>query len=405
VYAPAIANFTVSKKTFTTSITSPFDNTVTDKMNYNDAQDALITAYKNQETIDKKALYLFFLKENTTHSDIKGHMPFNRQFGFIYAANQSITELTRTMAHELGHGAFRLKHTFSNENNFVQDQGQTPNLMDYASGSELLKYQWDECHDFDLGCNWFEDGDEAEINDLKNRIITSFENKIVNNHSITEYYEGWIADLLKYPIFKATFNFVSADQTPPKFHIRNMTKDELVKAKKENTAGFYGKRYVALNQETPFGFTPSVIFEEIFHAGQSSYYGGDNEKTNVLMETEAKLAKVYSIYSSLSKEGQDNNTVVYNKLIKYVERYELNFIIDPDTKAYTFNLPVKHYFFALQSNNKALIKIYEKDFREAIRAIAKQKLGPVYKSTFTAEDFDDYNGETKFFDFILTLKK
>jgi hypothetical protein len=161
VYAPAIANFTVSKKAFTTSITSPFDNTVTDKMNYNDAQDALIKAFKDSVTIDKKALYLFFFKENTTHSDIKGHMPFNRQFGFIYAANQSITELTRTMAHELGHGAFRLKHIFSKENKFIQTEKQTDNLMDYASGSELLKYQWDECHDFDLGCNWFEDGDEA----------------------------------------------------------------------------------------------------------------------------------------------------------------------------------------------------------------------------------------------------
>jgi hypothetical protein len=142
-------------------------------MGYNKAQDVLIKAFKGSVIIDKKALYLFFFKENTTHSDIKGHMPFNRQFGFIYAANQSITDLTRTMAHELGHGAFRLKHTFSNENEFVQDQGQTLNLMDYASGSELLKYQWDECHDFDLGCNWFEDGDEGASKSKSNIKITT----------------------------------------------------------------------------------------------------------------------------------------------------------------------------------------------------------------------------------------
>jgi hypothetical protein len=98
------------------------------------------------------------------------------------------------MAHELGHGAFRLKHTFSDENSFVQDQGQTPNLMDYASGSELLKYQWDECHDFDLGCNWFEDGDEAEIlgqgniscisedlrNSLKGQLFMSPDQKVID---------------------------------------------------------------------------------------------------------------------------------------------------------------------------------------------------------------------------------
>jgi hypothetical protein len=151
-------------------------------MGYNKEQDVLIKAFKNAETINKKALYLFFIKENTTHSDIKGHMPFNRQFGFIYAANQSITELTRTMAHELGHGAFRLKHTFSNENEFVQDQGQTPNLMDYASDSELLKYQWDECHDFDLGCNWFEDGDEAESDNIDKMIkVSLFKSEIIAN--------------------------------------------------------------------------------------------------------------------------------------------------------------------------------------------------------------------------------
>jgi hypothetical protein len=217
-------------------------------MNYNDAQDALITAYKNQETINIKALYLFFIKENTTHSDIKGHMPFNRQFGFIYAANQSITELTRTMAHELGHGAFRLKHTFSNENEFVQDQGQTPNLMDYASDSELLKYQWDECHDFDLGCNWFEDGDDgASKSDDLNRI------------------KKLVAELNK----RAKIKFNETTEKYPKLIIKNIDNFPSVKIREENTgvANAFYEKSASIIAITDIGLSQNDedLIETLFH--------------------------------------------------------------------------------------------------------------------------------------------
>jgi hypothetical protein len=217
-------------------------------MNYNKAQDALIKAFKDSVTIDKKALYLYFIKENTTHSDIKGHMPFNRQFGFIYASNQSITELTRTMAHELGYGAFRLKHIFSNENNFIQDQGQTPNIMDYASGSELLKYQWDECHDFDLGCNWFEDGDEGKsaIDDL-NRI------------------KKLVAELNK----RAKIKFNETTEKYPKLIIKNIDYFPSVKIREENTgvANAFYEKPASIIAITTIGLSQNDedLIETLFH--------------------------------------------------------------------------------------------------------------------------------------------
>jgi len=56
-------------------------------------------------------------------------------------------------AHELGHGAYRLRHTFSEENWYREEQGKISNLMDYVPAArarkaeDLKKYQWDYIHD------------------------------------------------------------------------------------------------------------------------------------------------------------------------------------------------------------------------------------------------------------------
>jgi predicted chitinase len=161
LYAPAVIKWKVSKASLSTDISGTFDNTIGARMGYNDAEKALCSLVKSQSYYNSNTLYLLYLEKPTTHSEIKGHMPFNELFGFIYGKNQSGLEVPRSMAHELGHGAFRLYHTFSNKNDYVQDSLSTQNLMDYTNGTELLKYQWDECHKWHLGINWFADGDEA----------------------------------------------------------------------------------------------------------------------------------------------------------------------------------------------------------------------------------------------------
>ncbi|SDD28409.1 hypothetical protein [Williamwhitmania taraxaci] len=73
--------------------------------------------------------------------DIAGYMPLQKQVGFIYDnPNPHI------VAHELGHGAFNLRHPFSPEN-FIAAQGTTKNLMDYTGTTDLWKHQWDLIHD------------------------------------------------------------------------------------------------------------------------------------------------------------------------------------------------------------------------------------------------------------------
>ena len=74
-------------------------------------------------------------------------MPINGQCGFIFLNNVSTERVARVAAHELGHGVFRLYHTFSSDNRYILPEGTTDNLMDYNGGTALYKYQWDYIHD------------------------------------------------------------------------------------------------------------------------------------------------------------------------------------------------------------------------------------------------------------------
>lgn len=174
IYASSVVQWKVSRiKDFKVNIEGMqngiFDNTdPNNDMDYTDHEKQVKEALKDHRDYNRKTLYLFFIGGKTKDNMLKGYMPFNKQFGFIFRDNQQIQELIRTMAHELGHGAFRLRHPFSPKCPYPQTKGQTNNLMDYVDAGKALqalalhKYQWDEVHDFDLGLNWFEDEEEGE---------------------------------------------------------------------------------------------------------------------------------------------------------------------------------------------------------------------------------------------------
>jgi hypothetical protein len=69
-------------------------------------------------------------------------MPLDGQYGFIFNYNNNST----TLAHELAHGAFNLRHTFSSKAQYQLSQRTTQNLLDYTNATELWKYQWDLIH-------------------------------------------------------------------------------------------------------------------------------------------------------------------------------------------------------------------------------------------------------------------
>ena len=71
---------------------------------------------------------------------LQGEMPRKSRFGYIFSKDGE--ELSKTIAHELGHGLFTLRHTFDSEYAGKKSQDTSSNLMDYAKGTSLAAFQW-----------------------------------------------------------------------------------------------------------------------------------------------------------------------------------------------------------------------------------------------------------------------
>jgi hypothetical protein len=107
---------------------------------------AMKKAYVKSHSIADDVVYLFVVNEAVmSGADLLGKMPRQSQFGFIFVKGASTEDIGRAVAHETGHGAYTLEHTFSS--GIGLSQGSSDNLMDYANGYALLKYQWDAVHD------------------------------------------------------------------------------------------------------------------------------------------------------------------------------------------------------------------------------------------------------------------
>jgi hypothetical protein len=131
-------------------------------------------------------------------------MPRARNIGFIFDNSP------HTIAHELGHGAFNLKHIFSADELGEGLRSQTDNLMDYSptNGSAnklqdaLYKHQWDLIHNPTF-VGWFQGDDEeaAKIDALAQ--LTELLIKIKNgyardtNISLAGYHPYLYADTLR----------------------------------------------------------------------------------------------------------------------------------------------------------------------------------------------------------------
>lgn len=107
---------------------------------YTNDMKTVINKLKRQSDYDRKTLYLFFV--NAPKADRAGYMPLAGDFGFIFNFGSN----TNVIGHELAHGTFNLRHTFSDQAQHYLPEKSTKNLMDYANGTELWKYQWDLIH-------------------------------------------------------------------------------------------------------------------------------------------------------------------------------------------------------------------------------------------------------------------
>lgn len=114
--------------------------------------------------------YVLFYVQNATKLDengnpdnsIHGYMPQGYHYGFIFGGASMAT-----VAHELCHGAFTLKHTFEPGEQYLGAKGSSNNLMDYtnspATATELNHTQWDLIHNPDPALfKFLQDEEEGE---------------------------------------------------------------------------------------------------------------------------------------------------------------------------------------------------------------------------------------------------
>ncbi|MEQ8416434.1 MAG: hypothetical protein RIB71_18270 [Imperialibacter sp.] len=138
--------------------------------NYTGEMNAMIAEFRKAHDREKDTYYIFLVDLPKTATKL-GYMPRKKQWGFVFAGNHNNNEaLTKTIAHELGHGVFHLEHTFSEKG---LPQSQTTNLMDYTpTGTTLYKYQWDYVHDPVNVVTLFDDDEEGAMGVISNSTNT-----------------------------------------------------------------------------------------------------------------------------------------------------------------------------------------------------------------------------------------
>ncbi len=124
---------------------------------YTDEMRDIIRTYEAQRTGDTNTYHLFIVAASA-EIGLQGFMPKKRNFGFITNSDAI------TIAHELGHGPFRLAHTWED---YPALRERTDNLMDYSGGRALLHYQWELIQHPEPMVGWMQDDEEAmSISDI-----------------------------------------------------------------------------------------------------------------------------------------------------------------------------------------------------------------------------------------------
>ncbi|MDH4472527.1 MAG: fibronectin type III domain-containing protein [Fluviicola sp.] len=101
---------------------------------------ALRDAYLAENEVES-GTYLVFIIPEFADPAIDGYMVRGRGLGFV--AQSTLTNaptFAHTLGHELGHGIGGLKHAWGETESL---KGGTNNLMDYSSGTQLIKKQWE----------------------------------------------------------------------------------------------------------------------------------------------------------------------------------------------------------------------------------------------------------------------
>ena len=130
----------------------PTENEFGDLSTYSPEQNAVIAKFTTNRKPKENTYYIFLVNDGTGNH---GYMRLGGQYGFVYSTN------ARTIAHELGHGIFKLEHPFKGKN---ADKGKTSALMDYNQGQDFFYRDWKQINDPKVKLYAFQGQGEGEYN-------------------------------------------------------------------------------------------------------------------------------------------------------------------------------------------------------------------------------------------------
>ncbi|MFJ1428372.1 hypothetical protein ACILD6_07185 [Capnocytophaga canimorsus] len=126
-------------------------NAFGDLSTYSPEQQAIIAWYKSERATKPDTYYVFVGKQEGSQV---GYMRLGGQFGFALDGN------SRTIAHELGHGIFRLEHPFKKDQT---KKGTFRTLMDYAQETTFAYSDWKQINDPKLKIYAFQGQSQGEF--------------------------------------------------------------------------------------------------------------------------------------------------------------------------------------------------------------------------------------------------
>ncbi len=157
VYRQANVKFTVTEKTgfrfnLDTNNVAGLERAGSGINKYSAEMRILRDKFASDTTYDKKANYIFVVSA-FEGGGLDGFMVRGRSMGFVASGASK-----RTYAHELGHGAFGLEHTFPEIG-----QSLSNNLMDYGDSTHLTHKQCKDIAKRKFVFNWLDSEEDAAI--------------------------------------------------------------------------------------------------------------------------------------------------------------------------------------------------------------------------------------------------
>ncbi len=153
IYSQAVVQWTVEIQQLNSAYdknNNGMQDNYSETVLYTDEMKTVLSDYSKKFGFKNDTQYLFLVAQRESGKE-GGYNPYGRQAGFIFMGRtfpdqRYLYPFMVTLAHEIGHGAFSLNHTFYSPDRKrpAIPQGTTTNLMDYTVDKiDLFKYQWD----------------------------------------------------------------------------------------------------------------------------------------------------------------------------------------------------------------------------------------------------------------------